>query len=60
MTSKQYEQWRMFYQPDTQPFEQFWSDPNHMSLEDVVKGKGEASEPQQTTTSGYSWRRLCR
>jgi hypothetical protein len=55
MTSKQYEQWRMFFKPDTQPFERFWSDPSHMSLEDVVKGKGEDSESQETT-SGYTWR----
>jgi hypothetical protein len=45
MISKQHEQWRMFYKPDTQPFERLWSDPSHMSPEDVVKGKGEDSCP---------------
>jgi hypothetical protein len=46
----------MFYKPDIQPFERFWSDPSHMSLEDVVKGKGEDSESQETTSGYYTWR----
>ena len=54
MTSRQYEEWRAFYQPDTQPFERFWTDSEHMSLGDTVTGADE--DTAQTTSSGYSWR----